>query len=85
MKTIALIALLALVAACGAKEEATPDTGKTPEKTPDTTPDTTPDKKIAEDMNKGDDLKKSAEVLTNKAPTGGAEMRTVVLDISGMS
>ena len=81
MKTIALIALLALVAACGAKEEATPDTGKTPEKTPDTTPD----KKIAEDMNKGDDLKKSAEVLTNKAPTGGAEMRTVVLDISGMS
>ena len=70
MRTIALMAVLALVAACGAKEEATPDTGKAP-----VTKDST-------------DMKKSAEVLTDKAPgdnPGSAEMRVVVLDIEGMS
>ena len=60
------MAVLALVAACGAKEEAAPDTGKTP------------------DTKTSTDMKKSAEVLTNKTPAG-AEMRVVTLDIEGMS
>ena len=64
MKALALIAALALVAACGAQEETTPDTGKTP------TTDT---------------MKKSAGEMADKAPESGAAMRTVTLDISGMT
>ena len=74
MKTIALMACLALLAACGAKEETTPakdGAGAMPGKT--TMKDA---QKNAPDM--------GAPEVNAKVPAG-AEMRVVVLDIEGMT
>jgi hypothetical protein len=69
MRTFALMACLALVAACGAKEEAAPSTDG---------PGATPGKTTMEDV------KKDMPDVNAKVPAG-AEMRTVVLDIEGMT
>ncbi|MHC4955419.1 MAG: hypothetical protein ACYTGZ_16320 [Planctomycetota bacterium] len=66
MRTLALIAVLALATACG-KEEA--------EKTPDTSGDTNPAKTMMDDASKD----------MPKGDGGAPAMRTVTLDISGMS
>ena len=69
MRTFALMACLALVAACGAKEEAAPTkdgAGAMPGKTT------------------MEDVKKDAPDVNAKMPAG-AEMRTIVLDIEGMN
>jgi len=63
MKTIALLACLGFLVACGEKESTAPD--KTPDKT---------------------DVEKVADKTPpTKAPTGGAEMRTITVAIDGMT
>ena len=70
MKTLALMACLALLAACGAKEETAPaakdGAGAMPGKTT------------------MKDAQKNAPDMNAKVPAG-AEMRVVVLDIEGMT
>ena len=77
MRTFALMACLALVAACGAKEEAAPTTDG-----PGATPGKTTTKDVTKDM--PDTNAKDMPDMNAKVPAG-AEMRTVVLDIEGMT
>jgi hypothetical protein len=70
MKTVALFALVFLLAACGKEEAHDHDHGPTTdvEKMTDQAPDT------------------DAEEMADDAPeTGGAEMKTITLSIEGMS
>ena len=79
MRTLALIALLALATACGKDEAKT-----TPDTSGDSTSGDNPAKTMMKDVTDKTPTEASKE-MSGDMPKGAPAMRTVTLDITGMS